>query len=64
MYDGRGLKCPLAFVQAKWHLLKQSETQFLLDDQTSVNNFCSYLTKKTITFKKTEQNQSVFIEVE
>lgn len=51
MFDGRSLKCPLAFVKAKQALLQNNTKVFLLDEQVSIYNFCSYLDNKTIKYK-------------
>jgi len=49
-FDGRGLKCPLAFVKAKQHLVKFNTKVYLLDDDISLYNFTQYLTKCDIPF--------------
>jgi TusA-related sulfurtransferase len=44
-FDGRGLKCPLAFVKAKQALTKDKTKVYLFDDDVSLYNFTSYLEK-------------------
>lgn len=51
MFDGRSLKCPLAFVKAKQALLQNNTKVFLLDEEVSIYNFCSYLDNKTIKYE-------------
>lgn len=43
LFDGRSLKCPLAFVKAKQALLQNNTKVFLLDEEISIYNFCAYL---------------------
>jgi TusA-related sulfurtransferase len=50
-FDGRGLICPLAFVKAKQALLKNNTKVFLLDDEVSIYNFCSFLEKQNLAHK-------------
>lgn len=50
-FDGRSLKCPLAFVKAKQALLQNNTKVFLLDDEVSIYNFCSYLDGKSIGYQ-------------
>lgn len=47
-FDGRGLICPLAFVKAKQALIKNNTKVFLFDEEVSIYNFCSYLSKQNI----------------
>jgi len=51
-FDGRSLQCPLAFVKAKQALLKNNTKVFLLDDEISIYNFCSYLDTQAVTYSK------------
>lgn len=50
-FDGRSLKCPLAFVKAKQALLQNNTKVFLLDEEVSIYNFCSYLDGKSISYQ-------------
>ncbi len=50
-FDGRTLKCPLAFVKAKQALIKNNTKVFLLDDEISIYNFCSYLDDKNYRYQ-------------
>lgn len=61
MYDGRGLKCPLNFVHAKQHLLRNKTKVFLFDDDVSLYNFCNYLTNQNVPYQTLAQ--STFVEV-
>lgn len=49
-FDGRGLKCPLAFVKAKQYLIKHKTKVFLFDDDISLYNLTQYLDKQQIVF--------------
>ena len=51
MFDGRSLKCPLAFVKAKQALLQNNTKVFLLDEDVSIYNFCSYLDNQAISYQ-------------
>lgn len=51
MYDGRGLKCPQGFVEAKYHLVKTHTKVFLFDDDKTLYNFERYLDSKSIEFE-------------
>ena len=62
-FDGRGLKCPLAFVKAKQHLVKYNTKVYLLDDEVSLYNFTQYLSKVDIPFKLNDVSSWVQIEI-
>lgn len=49
-FDARGLKCPMAFVMLKKHLLHHNADKFLLDDKVTLYNFTQYLEKQGIEF--------------
>ncbi len=51
IFDGKGLKCPLAFVKAKQSLLKHSAKKFIFDDDISLYNFTSYLDNQHIGYR-------------
>lgn len=51
MFDGRSLRCPLAFVKAKQALLQNNTKVFLLDEEVSIYNFCSYLENNSIRYE-------------
>lgn len=50
-FDGRSLKCPLAFVKAKQALLKNNTKVFLLDEEISIYNFRSYLDGRSVRYQ-------------
>ncbi len=58
-FDGRGLKCPLAFVKAKQALVINKTKVYLLDDRISLYNFVSYLDKLSVQYTQTE-SQGVY----
>ncbi|QTH64103.1 sulfurtransferase TusA family protein [Psychrosphaera ytuae] len=49
-FDAIGLRCPLAFVLLKKHLLNHSTQKFLLDDKVTLYNFKQYMEKQHIDF--------------
>jgi len=51
IFDGKGLKCPLAFVKAKQALIKNKCKEFLFDDDISLYNFTSYLDNQNIDYQ-------------
>jgi TusA-related sulfurtransferase len=51
IFDGKGLKCPLAFVKAKQALIKNKCKEFLFDDDISLYNFTSYLDNQNIHYQ-------------
>ena len=59
VFDGRGLKCPLAFVKAKQALLQNKTKVYLLDDKISLYNFVSYLEKLGVQYSQSE-DQGVY----
>ena len=61
IFDGRGLKCPLAFVKAKQSLIKNSGKEFLFDDEISLYNFTSYLDNQNISYQLEPQLNCVKI---
>lgn len=60
-FDAIGLRCPLAFVLLKKHLLYHSTKKFLLDDKVTLYNFEQYLDKQDIEFNVFEH--SSFFEI-
>lgn len=58
-FDGRGLKCPLAFVKAKQALVQNKTKVYLLDDKISLYNFVRYLDKLGVQYSQSE-DQGVF----
>lgn len=50
-FDGRGLRCPLAFVKAKQSLIKYKTKVYLFDEDVSLYNFADYLTKLGYEFE-------------
>ena len=61
IFDGRGMKCPLAFVKAKQHLLKKQTRVFLLDDEVSLSNFMQYLVNSSVRFNRENKRDHVAI---
>lgn len=51
IFNGKGLKCPLAFVKAKQYLIKNNSKEFLFDDEISLYNFTSYLDNQNIIYQ-------------
>jgi TusA-related sulfurtransferase len=63
IFDGKGLKCPLAFVKAKQGLMKNKSKEFLFDDDISLYNFTSYLDNQNILYQSIELADCVKIKV-
>ena len=63
IFDGKGLKCPLAFVKAKQALIKNKSKEFIFDDDISLYNFTSYLDNQTINYQSQILADSVKIKL-
>ncbi|NVK24458.1 MAG: hypothetical protein HWE10_05995 [Gammaproteobacteria bacterium] len=61
--DVTALKCPMAFVRAKQALLHYQTKVFLFNDDVSLYNFCQYLDKQSILYKKNAMNSTFQIDV-
>lgn len=55
VFDGRGLKCPLAFVKAKQSFITDKTKVYLFDDTVSLYNFTNYIEKEGQTFLLEQQ---------
>ena len=62
-FDGRGLKCPLAFVKAKQQLVKFNTKVYLLDDEVSLYNFTQYLSKMNIPYKQSVRPNWIQVDI-
>jgi hypothetical protein len=51
IFNGKGLKCPLAFVKAKQVLIKNKVKEFTFDDEISLYNFTTYLDNQNIIYQ-------------
>lgn len=63
IFDGKGLKCPLAFVKAKQALIKNKCIEFQFDDDISLYNFTSYLDNQNIHYQSQLLNDCVKIQL-
>jgi len=61
LFDGRGLKCPLAFVKAKQHLIKKNTKIFLLDDDVSLSDFIRFLEQSGVNYNQERDSKYVMI---
>lgn len=63
IFDGIGLKCPLAFVKAKQALIKNNVKEFLFDDDISLYNFTTYLDNQNIHYQLDKSTDCVTIKL-
>lgn len=63
IFNGKGLKCPLAFVKAKQVLIKNKAKEFMFDDEISLYNFTTYLDNQNIIYQSESLSDCVKIKL-